>query len=141
MRGTTKLFFGGAVALLLAACNVSTANIGSLGTSKDAEGTTPSTTFGPGDTIYASATADNVPSPVTLKWRTYTEKVPGQTDNAPIENFDASFDLADDGSSTYNLTPPPAGWPPGLYKIEVTMFLQDGKQQDQKSVSVTVNPN
>ena len=139
---TAKLFLTGTLmALVLSACNVSTANIGSLTTSKDANATTPSTTFGTQDTIYAVASADNVPSPVTMKWRTYTEKVEGQTDNAPIETFDASFDLAADGTSTYNLSPPPAGWPPGVYKLEVTMLLEGGKQQDQKSVSITVAGN
>lgn len=124
--------------LVLAACSVSTAKIGSLKLSKDAEGKSETVTFARQDTIFATAAVTNVPSKVTLKWQFITEKVEGQTDNAAIPQFDKSFDFPSDGTSTYNLSPPPDGWPVGKYRIEAVMYNEAGEKKDQKAMSFTV---
>jgi hypothetical protein len=124
----------------LAACNfsVSTSNISSLKLAKDKDISAETSTFGPHDTIFARGTVSNVSGKVTLKWRLITVKVEGQPDNAPVTNLDKSFDLAGDGESTYDLSAPTAGWPPGQYKIELHMLVESGDEKDQKSAAFTI---
>lgn len=122
---------------LLAACSASTAHIGSLQVAKDKDLSSPSSSFGAHDTIYAEASADNVPSKITLNWQLVAENVKGQKPNTEIPQLDKSYDLASDGKATYDLTPPDAGWPPGTYKIIVTMD-DNGTQRDQKTAEFTV---
>ena len=131
----------GAVLVLTvaSACSFTTANISSLKLSKDKEGKNETTSFAPGDTIYAKATVSNVPSKVTLKFRVITEDVEGQPKDAPVPNFDKSFELPSSGYVDYFLIPPPAGWPAGKYKIDVTMHIESGEQKDQETASFTVS--
>jgi hypothetical protein len=134
-----SLIVGLALVLMGAsACSFTTANISSLKFSKDKEGKTEATTFAPGDTIYAIATVSNVPSKVTLKFRLLTEDVEGQPKNAPIPNFETSIELPSSGFGTFTLTPPPAGWPAGKYKVEIAMLIESGEQKDQEAASFTV---
>ena len=132
-----------AVLMLAAAggCKFSftTANISSLKLSKDEEGKNEASSFGPGETVYAIATVSNVPSKVTLKFRFITENVQGQPANAPVEAFDRSFDVPRDGYVRYFVSPPPRGWPPGKYRIEVAMLTGSGEQKDQESATFTVS--
>jgi ABC-type glycerol-3-phosphate transport system substrate-binding protein len=123
----------------VSACSFTTANISSLKLSKDKEGTVETTNFAPGDTIYAKATVSNVPSKVTLKFRVFTDDVEGQPKNAPVPNFEKTFDVPSDGYVDYYLTPPSAGWPSGKYRIDVAMLIQSGEQKDQEAVSFTVS--
>lgn len=128
-----------ALSLIFAsACSFTTANISSLKLSRDKEGMQEATSFGPQDTIYAVARVSNVPSKVTLKLRFITEKVEGQPENAPVPQFDRSFDLPSDGHVTYYVSPPPAGWPAGKYKIEASMFIESGEQKDQETATFTI---
>ena len=124
----------------LTACSVSftTSHLSSLSVSKDKDGTTAASSFGPHDTIYAKGTVANVSGTVTLKWRLIAEKVQGQTDNFAIPGLDKSFELPSDGSSTYDLSAPDAGWPPGTYKIELHMLVEGGEEKDLKTAEFTV---
>jgi hypothetical protein len=124
---------------IVSACSFTTANIRSLKLSKDKGGATETNTFAPGDSIYAFATVANVPSKVTLKFRLFTEDVEGQPKNAPVPNFDISVDLPSDGVGTYSLTPPPAGWPVGKYRVEAAMLIESGEQKDQEATTFTVS--
>ena len=127
--------------LLLAAasgCSFTTANISSLKLSKSEDGSNETNTFAPSDMIYARANVSNVPSKITLKWQLFTEKVAGQPENAPVPKFDTSVQLEHDGTGTYSLTPSPKGWPPGNYRIDVSMLIESGEQKDQKSIKFTV---
>lgn len=123
----------------IAACSFTTAHISSLVLSKDKAGTQETSNFGLKDPIFAKATVSNVPSKVTLKWRLITEKVEGQPDNAPVSALDRSFELPGDGTSTYDLSAPDAGWPPGKYRIELSMLVESGEQKDQKTASFTIS--
>jgi hypothetical protein len=127
------------ILLTASACSFTTANIRSLKLSQDKEGKTETSSFKPQDTIYARAVISNVPSKVTVKLRFITEKVEGQTENAAVPQFDKSFDLPSDGDVTYFVSPPPAGWPVGKYRIEATMFIESGEQKDQKTASFDVS--
>jgi len=122
------------LAATLASCSVSvsTAHIGSLQIGGAPNFTTETTTFGPQDTIYAQATAANLPNSVTLNWQILTEVVAGQPSNAPIPGLDQSLDLATDGTASVSYSPPTTGWPTGTYEIVVTM-IDGGTQRDQKS--------
>src|SRR5689334_4885650 len=96
------------MALLLAvgaACHFTTANISKLMLSKDEKGETETSTFAPGDTVYARASISNVPSKVTVKWQLIAEKVQGQSDNFHVPTLDKSFDVPNSGDATYTLTP------------------------------------
>jgi len=125
------------VATMLAACNVSTSHIGSLQVSKDKDMSAPTATFGAHDPVFAKATADNVAGKVSLNWQLVAENVKGQKPNTAIPQLDKSYDLDSDGNTTYDLTPPDAGWPAGTYQIVVTM-MDDGTQRDRKTAEFTV---
>ncbi len=129
---------GLAATLVLVACSVSTANIGSAVLSKDAEGKSPAASFAQHDKLFAMATANNIPGKVTMKWEFIPVKVANVPENVPIKDFDKSFDLPESGSTNYSLTPNENGWPPGSYKIDVTMTDDSGKQVDKKSLPFTV---
>jgi hypothetical protein len=142
-RKTSRLMRAAALCALaaLSACSFTTAHISDFSLSKDEAGKNPTTKFGPLDTFYARAVVSNVPSKVTLKWRFFVDKVEGQKDNSPLQDFDRSFDLPTDGQSTYHLSPPNAGWPPGTYRIEVGMFTDGGEEKDHKAASFSVVAN
>jgi hypothetical protein len=133
-------FITGAMLILAvaSACSFTTANISSMKLSKDKEGKSGASTFAPTDDIYAIATVSNVPSKITLKFRLITEDVEGQPKNSPVPKFDTSIEIPSDGYGTYSLSPPPAGWPVGKYKIDVTMHIESGEQKDQESATFTV---
>jgi hypothetical protein len=121
----------------VAACSVSTAHLTDLKVGKDKDISTPVSTFAPTDTIYASSGVANTPSKVTLQWHLIAEKVTGQSPNFEIPQVAKSFDLDSDGTSTYDLSPPSAGWPTGTYEIKVDMLV-DGQQKDEKTAEFTV---
>lgn len=136
---TPRLLAALGLTVLMAACSVSTAHIGSFKIGKDRSLATQTTKFSPHDTIYASGDADNVPDKVKLQWSLVAENVAGQPKNLTVSQFNKSFDLDSDATTTYNLSPPTAGWPTGTYKIVLTM-MEDGKQRDQKTTEFTVSP-
>ncbi|MBV8155631.1 MAG: hypothetical protein JO241_03900 [Candidatus Eremiobacteraeota bacterium] len=125
-------------AIALAACNASTAHIGSLQVGKDKDISTPATTFGPHDTIYLKGTGANLPGKVTMQWSVIAENVKGVKPNFEIPNLDKSYDLDSDGTVNYSLTPTDNGWPEGTYKVVLTM-MDDGTQRDQKSQEITIS--
>jgi hypothetical protein len=132
-----------ALGLLIAfglACNfsASTANISGLKLGKDKAVTAETSSFSPGDTIYAVATVSNVPDKVKVKGRLVVEDVAGQP-SGPAQGLEDTVELPSDGTATFNFTPTGAGWPKGKYKIEVIMTNEAGEQKDQKSAGYTVN--
>ena len=140
MRLRRTTIFLTVLLLSVAGCKVSctTANISGLKFSKDKEGNVETNSFAPQDTIYATAAVSNAPSKVTLKFRLITEKVEGQPENQAVPNFDKSLDLPGNGYGYFTLTPPPAGWPVGRYRVEVDMLIESGEQKDQETGTFTV---
>jgi len=92
----------------------------------DQKVTSPTTTFGPTDTIYAAVSTAGTATNATLgaKW-TYQD---GQTVN------DSSQTIAPSGPAvtTFHISKPD-GWPAGNYKVEVSL---DGKSVASKDFSV-----
>ena len=94
--------------------------------------------FGPKDEVWAKTEVANVSSKVTLKFSLVLVKVAGQPENSHNNGTDHSVDLESSGTGTYHLTPPPAGWPNGAYRVEVAIVTNTGEQKDQKSAEFTV---
>ena len=122
------------------ACNfsASTANISDLKLGKDQTASQATTSFAPGDTVYAVATISNAPGAVKVKGRLAIESVEGEQ-SGPIPGLEKTLDLAGSGTATYTFSPPTAGFPKGKYKVEVFMLNEAGEQKDEKSASFTVN--
>jgi len=108
-----------------AAVEVTSVDLGSA-VGADQKITTPTTTFGTKDTIYAAvSTSGTAPSAaLAAKW-TYQD---GQTVN------ESSQTIAPTGASvtTFHIAKPD-GWPVGTYKVEVML---DGKSVSTKDFSV-----
>jgi hypothetical protein len=124
----------GLLIALAAACSfsASTANISGLKLGKDKAATTETSTFAPNDTVYAVATIGNSPGKVKVKGRLVIEADPGE------KGPEDTVELPGSGTATFTFTPPASGFPPGKYKIEVTMMNENGEQKDQKTASFTV---
>lgn len=124
---------------LVAGCSfsASTSHLGDLKTATTKDMASPTTTFGKTDAVYAQVPAANLSGAATVQFHLIAEKVAGAQPNTPIPAADASVDLASDGNADYHVTPGASGWTPGTYKIEADLML-DGKQQDQKTVEVTI---
>jgi hypothetical protein len=133
-RSVLIVTFGLLVVLGLACkFSASTANISSLKIGKDKGVSTESSTFSPGDTVYAVATIGNAISKVKVKGRLVIEDAPGE------KGPEDTVELPGSGTATFTFTPPSSGFPTGKYKIEVIMMNEDGQQKDQKSASFSIS--
>ena len=129
--------------LLLAAAlackfSASTANISSLKIGKDKEVSQETTSFAPGDTVYGVAEISNASEKLKVTARLFADDVQGLPSGA-IPGGEVSVDLPGSGTATFNFKGPGGSWPPGKYKIEVSMLNEEGEQKDQKSASFTVS--
>jgi hypothetical protein len=126
------------VFLLATACNfsASTAHINSVKTGKDKAMTQETATFAPTDTIYGVADIGNA-GKTKEKIRLIVVDVAGQQ-AGPIAALDQTVDLESGQNANFNYSPPPAGWPAGKYKVEVSMMDDAGVQKDQKTADITV---
>jgi hypothetical protein len=136
-----KLLVASALLLGVAlGCNFSatTANISSVKLGKDKSVSSETSTFAPGDTIYAVGTVSNSPGKVKVKGVVAFDDVSGQT-AGPVPGAEATVDLPGSGTATFTFTPPSVGWPAGKYKLEITMTDDNGKQVDHKTTAFTVS--
>ena len=124
--------------LVILACSMSTAKLSSLKVSKDKAGSSETSAFGPNDTVYVVGTVSNAPGKVKVKGLLAFDDVAGQQPG-PIPGLEKTLDLEGSGTATYTFTPPPAGWPKGKYKVEVTLMDDSGAQKDQKSATFTIS--
>lgn len=122
------------------ACNFSatTANISSLKLSKDKGASTETSSFAGSDTVYAVAAISNAAEKLKAVGRLSAEQVEGM-DAGPIPGAETTLDLPGSATATFTFTPPPGGWPPGRYKVDVLMLNESGEQKDQKSATFTVS--
>ena len=118
--------------------SASTANISSLKVGKDKAVTQESSSFAPGDTVYAVAEISNAPDKVKVTARLVADGVE-EISNGPIPNSDVSVDLPGSGTATFNFKGPGGTWPKGKYKLEVKMLNENGEQKDQKSADFSVS--
>jgi hypothetical protein len=122
------------------ACNfsASTANISGLKLGKDQNVSAETSSFAPGDTVYALATVSNAPGAVKVKGRPVIDAVEGEA-SGPIPGLEKTLDLPGSGTATYTFSPPTSGWPKGKYKVEVMMLDEKGEQKDQKTANFSVS--
>lgn len=124
------------LALTLSACEFSTASIGAISASKEKGG--PSTTeFADADKVFVNAETKGVSDGVKFKWKLYATKVEGIPANQQLNETELNM-VSGTKSVDYSLSTPEKGWPPGTYKVEATLFLEGGKQQEQKSIDITI---
>lgn len=126
------------IALVLVAASPAPSAIGTVTLAKDKALSSPTTTFAPGDNIYASAEISNLPNKVTILWQLVAENVQGQPAHASVRALQASYDMAADGTASYHLSPPNAGWPLGTYEI-VLSVIDGGDQREQKIIEFNVH--
>ena len=119
------------------ACNMSTANMSSLKVSKDKEGKQETTTFKPGETIYAVATISNSGSKTTTKFRLKADEVSGMTKGEVIPGSEVAVDLPSSGTANYSL-PIPATVKGGKFILEADMLNDEGEKKDGKTSPVTI---
>lgn len=103
---------------LPASASVASVDLGNA-VGADLRVTTPMTTFGPRDTIYAAvatATGDpaaSVPGKLAAKW-THLDS------NQVVHEESRDLTLAGDGVTSFQISKPD-GWPTGRYKVEVML--------------------
>jgi len=120
----------------MAACSATTANLSDIKMGNDKAITTPSTTFAPADTIYASSDVQNNGDKVTVQWHLYAVSVDGTPPNTELKQASTSTDIDGDETSAYHVNLN-GGWPMGTYKLEADM-LYNGEQKSQKTAQFTV---
>ena len=123
------------------ACNYSftTANVSKLKLGKDKEVKTETSSFGPKDTVYGVASISNTSDKHKVKIRLLYDDVKGQDSGKLFPGTEASNTFNGAGDVPLNFTPPDAGWANGRYKVEFTMYDEDGnKQIDQETTTFTV---
>ena len=91
-----------------------------------------------GDTVYGVAEISNASEKLKVTARLFADDVQGLPSGA-IPGGEVSVDLPGSGTATFNFKGPGGSWPPGKYKIEVSMLNEEGEQKDQKSASFTVS--
>jgi hypothetical protein len=128
---------GLAVLVLASGCNVTTAHLSDISMASDNAMTTPATTFGPSDTIYATTSVQNNIGKVQLHWFAIAVDAKGISPNFKITGADLTQDISSDATGKYKLSPSATGWPAGTYKIEVDMLV-DGDTKDSKTAQFTV---
>lgn len=129
----------GMIFLVVLACNWSSANISSFKISKDEDGKTEASNFGPGDKVYAVAVISNNPGKQSVTFRLLYDDVKGQKAGELVQNMEKTLEIDGSRPAVFWVTLPPAGFPNGRYKIDVVMKNEKGEQKDQKSGTFTVS--
>lgn len=132
--------FSIAIALLVfvaIGCNMSTANLSSLKTSKDKEGTSETTTFKSGDTLYGKAQVSNNPDKVKVKFYLVAEDVKELSKGETLKGSDVSVEIPGDGVANYSV-PVSEGFPAGKYMLHADMMNEAGEKKDSKTTTVTI---
>ncbi|HEY6805422.1 MAG TPA: hypothetical protein VI306_17725 [Pyrinomonadaceae bacterium] len=124
---------------VILACNASTANISSLKLATDEGGKNETTSFKPGDTVYALAAISNNPGKVQAKFRVLYEDVKGEKAGSVVQGAEKTLDVDGSRPVSFWVTLPPTGFGNGKYKVEVLMLNDKGEQKDQKSATFDVS--
>lgn len=127
-----------ALILITLACNMSTANISSLKISRDRDSTQETTSFRPGETIYAVAIISNSPGKTTTKFRLKVDDVSGMTKGYVIPGSEVQVELpAGGGTAMYSL-PIPGSVKGGTFTLEADMHNDTGEKKDGKTSAIII---
>jgi len=118
-------------------CNVSTANLSSLKTSKDKDGKTESAGFKSGETLYAKAAVSNNPGKVKVKLYLVADNVKGMTAGDTLKGSEVTVDVDGDGWASYSV-PVSEAFAAGTYKLNADMINDAGEKKDSKTAAVTI---
>ena len=137
MRKNINLVIGlGLLLGVVLACGATTANISNLKLSSDKAGKNETKTFKPGDEIYTVGQISNNGGKVDVKWRILYDE--GDKAGQPVPGAEKTLEAEGDQPFVFWITLPPAGFPNGRYKSEVSMNYS-GEQKDQKSATFEVS--
>lgn len=137
MRKNINLVIGFGLLLgLVLACGATTANISSMKISSDKAGEKETSSFKPGDAIYTTGKISNNGGKVDVKWRIVYDE--GDKAGQPVPGAEKTLEAEGDQPFVFWITLPPAGFPNGRYKSEVSM-MYSGEQKDQKSATFEVS--
>ena len=137
MRKNINLVIGlGLLLGVVLACGATTANISNLKLSSDKAGKNETKTFKPGDEIYTVGQISNNGGKVDVKWRIVYDE--GDKAGQPVPGAEKTLEAEGDQPFVFWITLPPAGFPNGRYKSEVSM-MYSGEQKDQKSATFEVS--
>ena len=130
----------GLILAVVLACNwsASTANISSLKVSKDEDGKTEASNFGPGDKIYAVAIISNNPGKQSVVFRVLYDDVKGMKSGDMVEGATKTLEVDGSRPAVFWITLPPEGFANGRYKFDVVMKNDKGEQKDQKAATFNV---
>ena len=123
---------------VLFACNATTANISGLKISTDEEGKHETSSFKPGDKVYAVAQISNNSGQVQAKFRVLYDDVKGEPSGTLVEGAEKTLDIEGNRPAIFWITLPERGFGNGRYKVEVNM-LTGGEQKDQKTSTFDVS--
>ncbi|CAN5261268.1 hypothetical protein BH11PSE11_BH11PSE11_16100 [soil metagenome] len=123
------------VAIAVAACSFSTANISSFKTSKDKEGTQESTTFKGGETMYARAVISNA-GKVSVNLYLVADDVAGMPKGSTVPGSEVKLDLPSSGNADYKVAFPPQ-WG-GKFTVVAEMTPDGSDKKETKKVGITV---
>jgi hypothetical protein len=123
------------IVVALCSCHVSTANMSSFKTSRDADGDHESTAFKTGETIYANAVISNAGEKVTV--RMYMTADDAKKKDEPLPGSEVKVDLPGSGTAKYSL-PIPAGVKSGKYTLVAEMLNENGDKKDGKTAAITI---
>lgn len=132
----------GVILAVALACNYSftTANISKLKIGKDKDVKTETDKFGPKDTVYGVATVSNTSNKQKVKIRLLYDDVKGQDSGKLFPGTEASSVISGASDVPLNFSPPAGGWANGRYKVEFSMYDEEGnKEVDKKTATFTVS--
>lgn len=125
------------LALVVLACNFSTANLSSLKVGKDKEIKTEAAEFKTGETLYAKADVANNPDKVKVKLYMVAEDAKGIAKGETLKGSEVTLEIPGDGYASYSLPVSP-GIPGGKYKLHADMMNDAGEKKDSKTADVTI---
>ncbi|MBX3283553.1 MAG: hypothetical protein KF756_13900 [Acidobacteria bacterium] len=140
MRHAGSLLIVAAVLFTAAfACNMSTANLASLKTGKNADVTSPSANFAAGDTIYAVAEIANNPGKVKVKMYLQVENMKGVPSGTVIDNSVVELNIDGDALAKYHYETL-SSTVGGTFKMVAEMYDESGEKKDSKSETIIIAP-
>lgn len=138
---TKRIFVLALSLVMIGACKAGPPAITELRIGKTKDVAQPVDTFDARDTLYANARIDNAPQGGKAVGRLVIVKVEGQQ-AGPIPGLETTLDLGGPtNSADFTFTPPDAGWPNGVYTLEVVLLDGSGAEKDRKAARFETTGN
>ena len=134
-----SIFALGILVVVSMACSFSfsTAKLDNLKFGKEKTATPASTTFNPTDEIFVVTAVKNAVSKNKVKFRLLFDNVQGAAAGTVAYKIEKEVESPGADDVWFNFSVP-SGMMPGIYKAEVVMTGEDGKELDRKTSSFTI---